>query len=55
MADLGKGGRSILGAPVRVKDDVVDQAAAGGHGHLDRVGDQRGAHVVRDGPADHAP
>ncbi|MCX4460321.1 IS3 family transposase (plasmid) [Streptomyces sp. NBC_01340] len=46
---------SALRAPVRVEDDAVDLAAAGGHGHLDRVGDQRGAHVVRDRPADHAP
>jgi hypothetical protein len=30
----------------------VDLAATGGHGHLERVGDQRGAHVIRDRPAD---
>lgn len=42
-ADLGEGGRSILRAPVRVEGDAVVLAAAGGHGRLERVGDQRGA------------
>lgn len=39
-ADLGEDPADVLGAPVRVKDDSVDLAAAGGDRHLDRVGDE---------------
>jgi hypothetical protein len=46
---------AVLGTPVGVENDAVDPATAGSHSHLDRVSDQRGAHVVCDRPAHHPP
>lgn len=36
----------VFGAPVRLEGQAADLAAAGGHGHLDRVGDHGRTRVV---------
>jgi hypothetical protein len=54
FAQLAVVARGVLAAPVGVEHDAVDVPAAGGDGHLERRGHQRGAQVVGDTPADDA-
>ena len=51
IAEIGEGPGSVLGSVVGVEHGAV-QATAGRGWHPQCVGDQTGAHVVGDGPAD---
>jgi hypothetical protein len=42
-------------ATIGVEDHAVDVPTAGGHRRLQGVGDEGGAHVLGEGPADHPP
>src|SRR5215207_5261977 len=53
VAQLTEFGRGVLTATVGVEDHPVDVAATGGHRGLQGVGDEFGAHVLGERPADH--